>query len=305
MVMTTRVRVLAIGLGILCFSCGQPRLTKIAGNWYIDDVPAGTASPHLYWVTMGRRVVVDRQIRSYAHSACLMYETVRPGLASVIFAVESGKTPVAVASSDALRPWHLERLGLKRFNPPATDELGKTILLMEAIDVNELCLLAWRQPPFTEDWAKRATSIANVKIQQTSFDVHGSDSVGNTTLSEAVRTRHPDVVDELIRAGADVNAPNEAGITPLMTAVAFNVEDTIVLRRLLEAGADINAQDRGGGTALMAAANYNREEAASVLLEHGADPSIRDNLGRNAASMTNDSAAKLHRLLDDAAKRGR
>jgi ankyrin repeat protein len=90
-----------------------------------------------------------------------------------------------------------------------------------------------------------------------------------------------------------------------MTAVAYNPDDTIILRQLLDAGADINAQDKDGRTALISAAFYNRREAVSVLLARGADPSIRDNNGRNAAATVRDSAPELHRLLDDAAKRRR
>ncbi len=94
------------------------------------------------------------------------------------------------------------------------------------------------------------------------------------------------LVDELLRAGADVNSTNRHGGTPLMTAVWSR--DTEVVRRLLEAGAWINAQTDKGQTALMDAAHTRNREMAELLLDAGADVKIRDDLGRNAAARVPD-----------------
>src|SRR6185295_11929079 len=72
-------------------SCGSPKLKRVVGDWYVDDVAPGAPSPRLYWIKDGRRIVVDRQIRSIVHRGCLVYETARPSVAAVVFAVESGK----------------------------------------------------------------------------------------------------------------------------------------------------------------------------------------------------------------------
>ncbi len=293
----------ALSVALVSGACGKPELKKIGGQWFVDDVPAGKPSPHLYWMKNGTPVVVDRQILSYSHPGCLIYETVRPGAASVVFAVEAGKSPALVATSDSFRPWRLANDGLRRFSDPAADERGVTRLDMDTIALSDLCMLAWSQPPFAENWAQGSLTPPDVKIEQVSFDVHGADSVGNTTLSEEVRLRHTDVVAELVKAGADVNTPNRYGITPLMTAIAFDAEETRIMERLLDAGADVNAQDKGGTTALMVAARYSRKAAVGLLLARGADAAIRDNEGRNAASMTRDSDVELNRLLSQAAKR--
>ena len=67
-----------------------------------------------------------------------------------------------------------------------------------------------------------------------------------------------------------------------MTAVWSR--DTGVVRRLLEAGAWINAQTDKGQTALMDAAHTRNREMAELLLDAGANVTIRDDLGRNAAA---------------------
>jgi len=48
----------------------------------------------------------------------------------------------------------------------------------------------------------------------------------------------------------------------------------------LDRRANINAQNTHGATALFMAAVQNRPDLAALLLEHGADPTIRNNAGR-------------------------
>jgi hypothetical protein len=290
-------------------SCGGgPHLKKIARDWYVDDVEPGKPSPHLYWVKDGKRVVVDRQILGYVMSGCVIYETSRPSISRVVFAVLQPKSPVPIVASDSISPWRLSRDGLRRFDIPQTQEDGRTLLSMDFVAGYDICNLAYQQPAFTDDWADHTPlNVTRLKIQHTEFDVNGSDSVGNSTLSHAVQERHLEVVEELLRAGADVNTANRYGGTPLMTAVAFDAESTAIMERLLDAGADIDLQNDGGETALMYAAKYGRKEALRILLARGANPAIRDNDGRTAAAVTGNSkdAAELSRIIEDAIRRRR
>lgn len=286
-------------------ACAPPPLERVARDWYIDPVKPGKPSPHLYWVRNGKRVVVDRQITATLQSgSCVFYQSTREGHTHVVFAVLTGKTPLAIAESDTFRPWRIASDGIRRFDMPSTDENGATLLEMDFIANYDMCTLAYAQAEFTDDWVKTASlDFTRVKTTHTVFDVNGADTVGNSTLSDEVRERHVDAVDELLRAGADVNAANRSGITPLMTATAFDAESTRILERLLEAGAHVNARDDRGQTALMHAAGYNRRAAVTILLARGADAAMRDKLGRTAAAMTGNSAsaAELTALLETAA----
>jgi hypothetical protein len=296
-------------IGLCIASCdGGPHLKRIARDWYVDEVEAGKASPRLYWVRDGKRVVVDRQILGYQMSSCLVYETARPSLSRVVFGVLQPRSPVPIVSSDSISPWRMSWDGLRRFDIPKAQEDGRTILEMDFVSINDICMLAYRQPEFTEDWAERTPlNFTSVKIEHAEFDVNGSDSVGNSTLSLEVQKRHLEVVEELLRAGADANTANISGGTPLMTAVAFDDKSTAMLERLLDAGADIDAQGNGGETALMYAAKYGSKEALQILLARGANPAIRDNDGRTAAAVTGNSndAAELSRILEEAIRRRR
>jgi ankyrin repeat protein len=195
--------------------------------------------------------------------------------------------------------------GLRRFEPPQTDENGVTTLSYEYLDSLYICSAAWSQPPLDTNWAGGPLTLAKIKTERTTLQVNGVDSVGNSTLDEQLRERRPDIVDELVRAGADVNGANRYGYTSLMTAVVYDQDGTTMVQRLLDAGADVDVQDKSGTTALMVATRYNRKEAAALLLARGADPTIRDNQGRTAAAMTRDWDPTLNTVLEEAAKRRR
>ena len=70
-------------------------------------------------------------------------------------------------------------------------------------------------------------------------------------------------VRDLIKAGADINARNGNGTTPLMYAKthAFSTGKTDIMKLLLEHGADPQLQDNAGKTA----ADYTLERSQIIL----------------------------------------
>jgi len=78
-----------------------------------------------------------------------------------------------------------------------------------------------------------------------------------------------------VEAGADVNAVDWAGFSPLHRAAFHGHLDCC--QALLEAGANVNVQERiGGRTALHQATVKNHQEVVRLLLNKGADCLIRD-----------------------------
>ncbi|XP_076435552.1 uncharacterized protein LOC143275371 [Babylonia areolata] len=106
-------------------------------------------------------------------------------------------------------------------------------------------------------------------LLQAGADVNAVDRNGNTPLFYAVSNDHTDAADLLIRHGADVKARNERGETPLGIAVKRCDADTADL--LLRHGADVNTQTESGDTLLMFAARRGLSDTAEVLIRHGAD----------------------------------
>lgn len=70
------------------------------------------------------------------------------------------------------------------------------------------------------------------------------------------------------------------------------------MSRLLKAGVDVNARYLNDLTALMWAAGQGHENAVSVLLQAGADASLKDNRGKTAADMATEAGYQtLKKLL--------
>ena len=94
---------------------------------------------------------------------------------------------------------------------------------------------------------------------------------GSTPLMTAALYGDAALVKRLLTAGADPNAANSAGATPLMWAVP----DLDKMRLLLDAGADVNARsDDRRSPIVIASGTVSAAPAVKLLLDYGADPSI-------------------------------
>ena len=99
-----------------------------------------------------------------------------------------------------------------------------------------------------------------------------------TSLFEAIRAGDSAVVQELLKAGANLLAHNDSDDTALMAA-AWQA-DADVLELLIKAGADVNATNKAGVTALLRGATF--EDKARLLVAKGADVKVHSKLGNTA-----------------------
>ena len=100
----------------------------------------------------------------------------------------------------------------------------------------------------------------------------------NEMLLKLCEIGTPEEVEQTIKIGADVKAVDKDNWTTLHIATWRN-NNPEMLRVLLENGANsiIEARDKNGMTALMNAAGHGRAKHVLLLLDAGADPSLKIN----------------------------
>ncbi|MDD7200678.1 MAG: ankyrin repeat domain-containing protein [Sphaerochaetaceae bacterium] len=98
----------------------------------------------------------------------------------------------------------------------------------------------------------------------------GNQNELDTALFYAASGNCPEVVKELLDAGAFVNQTDRSGATPLMYAARYN-QNPEVLSTLIAAGADIDKVSLFGENALSNAAENDNIAMAQTLIESGAD----------------------------------
>ena len=95
-----------------------------------------------------------------------------------------------------------------------------------------------------------------------------ANNTQTAALFRATREGNTDMVRSLVSSpGAEVNATDERGSTPLLEAARYGHDD--VTRVLIAAGADVKAKDKDGKTALMLAVQGNHDEVVRVLKQAG------------------------------------
>lgn len=117
-------------------------------------------------------------------------------------------------------------------------------------------------------------------------DANARDRIGMSPLVLAITLKEPVIVAALLGAGADVNAPSEAGdggklAPPIFPAMRSG--DIKIVQQLVASGADVNALDGDGSTPLHRAvlarpADYTAE-LVGTLLRAGADPNAMRSKG--------------------------
>jgi ankyrin repeat protein len=100
---------------------------------------------------------------------------------------------------------------------------------------------------------------------------------GYTPLLMASRNGNAEVMEALVKAGADPGGVTTNGTTPLMFAAASGKADAVKV--LLDHGVDVNAKESAKGeTALTFAAAYDRSDVIRLLTAHGADLKLTTNV---------------------------
>lgn len=143
-------------------------------------------------------------------------------------------------------------------------------------------------------------------------DVNYQESIeGRTALIYACRNdiakNQFEMVETLIKHGADVNQCDKYNRTPLLYTAKEDKININIVKLLVENGADVNIKDQMGYTALSwcisdifrmyEPTNLNALETMKYLISNGADVNVKNNFGETpliiSASYANIEASKI------------
>ncbi len=136
----------------------------------------------------------------------------------------------------------------------------------------------------------KADSI--ITLVKQGADPNALNEVGNTPLIQAIMDQNEPAFKALIEAGADVNLPANDGMTPVMVVASSADNGTYqgFLVTLIASGANLNLEHPKEGRPLYMAIAANNPDFVKLLLKGGADP----NLVHKNRTLLNIALARLH-----------
>ena len=159
------------------------------------------------------------------------------------------------------QPQQVERLLQRGFDPNTVDaQRGETGLI-----------LALREGH---------TKVASLLIKAPGIDLEAKAPNGDTALMIAAYNKNKTAVEALIAAEAEVNRP---GWTALHYAASVGDNDIVTI--LLEASAYIDAESPNQTTPLMMAARGGHILTVKLLLDEGADATLKNDQGLSAIDL--------------------
>lgn len=114
-------------------------------------------------------------------------------------------------------------------------------------------------------------------------DVNAGGKDGQTPLTAAVRANNERLVDLLLKYQADTNITFADGKNLLFLAVTGH-DNAKIIDKLLASGLDVNQKDNNGNVMLLTALAMQDNELAEKLLRSGADVNLTDASGESAVT---------------------
>ena len=136
-------------------------------------------------------------------------------------------------------------------------------------------------------------------------ELNSNISDGLTLLHVASAFGQEELVAFLLdrNARVNINAENSSRETPLHLATLYRDDETAarIVDRLIANGAELNAPQKGGQTALHHAVARGSKAIVETLILAGADPMLKDEMGRSPMDLSNGDSA-LREILKKSSK---
>ncbi len=254
--------------------------------------------------TMGRRdwICTPEMVQLLiAHGADVKVSTSPERETPLMFAVDQGPEMVQLLLDAGAKIEAKCRYGEMTALNHAADGKNETslrsakLLLANGAEINHLSKAGY---PLTQACISGNTSMVELLME------HGADvnpSGGFTPLMGAARGSQVELIEWLLKEGADPNAVNRNGWTALMEAAQLENADGEIIAMLIEAGAKVNARCAEGKTALMCALMWAPPATIRQLLDLGADVRMKDEDGSTALMLAaEESSVEVVAMLIEA-----
>jgi tankyrase len=125
---------------------------------------------------------------------------------------------------------------------------------------------------------------------RSNFNIHIADEEGTPVLLIALKKGYTVIAGILINKGADVNAYDRRGVTPLLLVCGKQMHGyKTIAEMLIKRGAYVNDRDSLGFTPLLLSLSGGTAEVAELLIERGADVFARGKNGKSTLALANSS----------------
>ena len=201
-----------------------------------------------------------------------------------------GRSPLIHSASRGKKNAVEKLLSVEGLEVNAEDKYGRTAFTHAAknghVEIMDLLLKA-SADPFHKSFKGQTPLMYSARAGKTNavkklLQINSTHQIntrdngrGLTALIQAVKRGHDEIVDLLLKAGADPNLSDFKGRSPLMYS-AMKGKPSVV-KRLLQIESvrkNINSQDKNGNTAFLLAEEEGYTEITALLREAGADPQL-------------------------------
>ncbi len=205
-----------------------------------------------------------------------------------------GKTALHIAANSQATPVTLQIIRLlldAGANPNAQDFYGNT---PTRLAISKPAILAILQAAGGDISAPNKDITRDTPSPENTLPEKITREQAAERLHRIITQRHSiklaDAMRAIIASGTDLNVRDKDGNTllHLPESKVLNIVD------LIQAGADINAANNEGATPLMIHARYDKSPMFIQLLEAGADINRRDNNGKTAADYADEKFCKYN-----------
>jgi hypothetical protein len=233
-----------------------------------------------HWVSHARFKDISTRLRKGMES---LFDPDKPHFASWLRLYDIDTRPPARSTLDFFTPFSkseatpLYYAALCGFN-----DLTKSLIVKYPNHVNADG--GWYMRPLVIALAREQFQTAQL-LYDNGADPNVQGYLKSTPLHSAAFRSCTEVVKILLEYGADAEARDESGETPLYFVFRHDTPERHSVQLLLEHGVDVNAPALDGSTPLHCAAKFGHLESTRLLLEYGADLGAKDDKGQTPSEV--------------------